>query len=59
MNTILYNFNENELYNLIKKIYNFNHNEFNIHKISLDKFDNFKILLNKDSYFDWNFCIKY
>jgi hypothetical protein len=59
MNTILYNFNEDELYDLIKKNYNFNHNEFNIHKISLDKFDNFKILLNNDTYFDWNFCTKY
>ena len=59
MNTILYNFNEYELYDLIKKYYNFNYNEFNIHKISLDKFDNFKILLYNDSYFDWSFCIKY
>jgi hypothetical protein len=59
MDTINYNFNEEKLYNLIKKSYNFNYEEYDINKISLDKFDNFKILLIKDSYFDWNFCIKY
>lgn len=55
----LINANEYELYNIVKKNYNFNKNICKISKIDLNYFNNFKNLLKKDNYFDWNFCIHF
>lgn len=55
----IYYANEKELYKIIKKKYNFNIAECSLSKISIDAFDEFKYLLNNDTYFDWNFCKNY
>lgn len=55
----LINANENELYKIIKENYKFNSAECSITKIPIETFDNFKYLLNKDAYFDWDFCKNY
>ena len=58
------NKNEYELYKIVKENYNINRNDIYIKDISdagkgLVCFKNFKELLLKDSYFEWDFCIKY
>ena len=53
------NNDENKLYSLIKQNYNIELNELSIENIPLSFFEEFKTLLINDSFFEWNFCIKY
>jgi hypothetical protein len=60
------NKNEYDLYKMVKENYNINRDDIYIKDISdagkglgLVHFKNFKELLLKDSYFEWNFCIEY
>jgi len=53
------NNDENKLYKIIKQNYNIDFNELSIEKVPLSYFEKFKDLLANDSYFEWDFCIKF
>ena len=53
------NYNEYDLYKLIKSNYDFDLNEPRITEAPLSNFEYFKTLLKMDGYFEWDFSITF